>query len=147
MPASLVVQAATGRSSYGPPLVTSTKTMRATLLASATAVHAEQQHGRVLAVADCARARGFSVPLVQEHLLLVRALARAALSLRTAEGHRPQTPAIPETSAWIMLLAGFAELGLLGSLPFHATMPTSFPSFLMEVDVACPPDHWNQAAA
>jgi hypothetical protein len=26
----------------------------------------------------------------------------------------PQTPAIPETSAWIMLLAGFAGLGLLG---------------------------------
>src|SRR5271165_6733922 len=32
------VQAATGRSSYWPPLVISTKTMRATLLASATAV-------------------------------------------------------------------------------------------------------------
>src|SRR5208337_4467246 len=31
-------QAATGRSSYWPPLVISTKTMRATLLASATAV-------------------------------------------------------------------------------------------------------------
>src|ERR1700746_1514628 len=32
-------QAATGRSSYRPPLVISAKTMRATLLASATAVH------------------------------------------------------------------------------------------------------------
>src|ERR1700680_2515971 len=32
------VQAATGRSSYWPPLVISAKTMRATLLASATAV-------------------------------------------------------------------------------------------------------------
>src|ERR1700727_56544 len=35
---SLVVQAATGRSSYWPPRVISAKTMRATLLASATAV-------------------------------------------------------------------------------------------------------------
>src|ERR1700722_1126473 len=35
---NLVVQAATGRSSYWPPRVISTKTMRATLLASATAV-------------------------------------------------------------------------------------------------------------
>src|ERR1700680_1923798 len=35
---SWFVQAATGRSSYWPPLVISTKTMRATLLASATAV-------------------------------------------------------------------------------------------------------------
>src|SRR5277367_2548311 len=35
---ALVVQVATGRSSYWPPRVISTKTMRATLLASATAV-------------------------------------------------------------------------------------------------------------
>ena len=35
---SSFVQAAIGRSSYRPPLVISTKTMRATLLASATAV-------------------------------------------------------------------------------------------------------------